>query len=189
MNVFNTTFCYMLENKKDIKKRLKQARLKFGLSSTAFAKKAGINPNNYSSIESGDRTIGLRLLREISQAHGVRIEWLTTGEGPMMQGDIDASGNQGVIGNVGGAGNTAHMTVNAYGYQKIIHPDGRIELIPYQPGEQGHPMPVEQIIGEYNTLQLEKVSWENERKRLNTLLDSYQKLVASLQGGSSVMKK
>lgn len=179
----------MLENKKDIKKRLKQARLKFGLSSTAFAKKAGINPNNYSSIESGDRTIGIRLLREISQAHGIRIEWLTTGEGPMMQGDIDASSNHGIIGNVGGAGNTAHMTVNAYGYQKIIHPDGRIELIPYQPGEQGQPMPVEQIIGEYNTLQLEKVSWENERKRLNTLLDNYQQLVASLQGGGSVMKK
>ena len=164
----------MLENKKDIKKRLKQARLKFGLSSTNFAKKAGINPNNYSSIESGDRTIGPRLLKEISQAHGIRIEWITTGEGPMMLGDIDASGN------VGGAGNTAHMTVNAYGYQKIIHPDGLIELIPYQPGEQGQPMPIEQIINEYNTLQLERASWERERKHLNSLLDNYQKLLDKL---------
>lgn len=170
----------MLENKKDIKKRLKQARLKFGLSSTNFAKKAGINPNNYSSIESGDRTIGPRLLKEISQAHGIRIEWITTGEGPMMLGDIDASGNHGIIGNVGGVGNTAHMTVNAYGYQKIIHPDGLIELIPYQPGEQGQPMPIEQIINEYNTLQLERASWERERKHLNSLLDNYQKLLDKL---------
>ena len=153
----------MLENKKDIKKRLKQARLKFGLSSTNFAKKAGINPN-----------------KEISQAHGIRIEWITTGEGPMMQGDIDASGNHGIIGNVGGAGNTAHMTVNAYGYQKIIHPDGLIELIPYQPGEQGQPMPIEQIINEYNALQLERASWERERKHLNSLLDNYQKLLDKL---------
>ncbi len=170
----------MAVNKEDMRGRIRELRLTLKLSSKDFAEKVGIKQPNLTGIETGLRPLGEKMIYRIASAVQANPKWIITGEGPMMQGDIDASGNHGIIGNVGGAGNTAHMTVNAYGYQKIIHPDGLIELIPYQPGEQGHPMPIEQIINEYNTLQLERASWERERKHLNSLLDNYQKLLDKL---------
>lgn len=170
----------MTDNKEDIKARLKEARSKIGLTSSDFASKAGINIKNYSSIETGSRTIGLRLLKEIAQAHGLNITWLNTGEGPMMAGDINVSGNMGTIGNIG-TGNTAHMTINAYGFQKIIHPDGTVELIPYRQGDKGSPVNIEQIVSEYNTLQREKISWEAERRRLGKQVDQYQSMFDTLK--------
>lgn len=120
------------------------------------------------------------MIFKIISATGVNPEWLNTGNGPMMAGDINVSGNRGTIGAIG-TGNTANMTINAWGFQKIIHPDGTVELIPYTHGDKGNPVSIEQIISEYNTLQREKASWENERRRLGKQVDQYQDIVDTLR--------
>ena len=120
------------------------------------------------------------MIYKIAEATGANPEWLNTGEGPMMAGDINVSGNMGTIGNIG-TGNTAHMTINAYGFQKIIHPDGTVELIPYRQGDKGSPVNIEQIVSEYNTLQREKISWEAERRRLGKQVDQYQSMFDTLK--------
>ena len=166
----------MPDNKEDIKKRLRQARLHLGLSSTDFAKKAGTNANNYSSIETGGRTIGPRLLKDIASAHGLNISWLNTGEGPMMAGDIHISGNPHHIGNIGGAGNTAHMTINAWGYQKIIR-ENYIELVPLDSGEKGTPVSAEEMVKEYNATQLELAAAKRDIERKDKIIRQYEALI------------
>lgn len=69
-------------NKND---RLKFARIQLGVSSGDFARKAGIDPRNYSSIESGKRTIGERVLRDICAAFPIDIEWILSGTGEMFK--------------------------------------------------------------------------------------------------------
>lgn len=74
------------DNKINIVKRIKSLRVHFGLNSGEFASKAGIDPRNYSSIETGKRTIGERVLRDICNAFDVNIDWILTGEGDMLKG-------------------------------------------------------------------------------------------------------
>lgn len=73
------------DNKINIVKRIKTLRVHFGLNSGEFASKAGIDPRNYSSIETGKRTIGERVLRDICNAFDVNIDWILTGEGDMLK--------------------------------------------------------------------------------------------------------
>lgn len=74
----------MSDNKIDIINRIKEARLKLGFKSGDFAKKAAVDPRNYSSIENGNRPIGDRVIRDICNAHNINIKWLLTGEGEML---------------------------------------------------------------------------------------------------------
>lgn len=75
----------MTDNKADIIKRVKHLRISLGLNSGEFALKAGIDPRNYSSIETGKRAIGDRVMRDICNAFDVNIDWLLTGEGEMLK--------------------------------------------------------------------------------------------------------
>ena len=71
----------MADNKSEIIKRLVEIRVETGLASKDFAAKAGIDPRNYSSIETGKRSLGLRVMGDICNAFGINMEWLRTGEG------------------------------------------------------------------------------------------------------------
>lgn len=81
----------MANNKEDIISRLKEARMTIALKSGDFARKAGIDPRNYSSIENGKRPIGDRSIRDICSAHGIDLNWLLTGEGEMLKEAADVT--------------------------------------------------------------------------------------------------
>lgn len=70
----------MAENKKEIIERLIEVRMDTGMLSKDFAMKAGIDPKNYSSIESGKRPIGDRVMNDICRAFNINAVWLKTGE-------------------------------------------------------------------------------------------------------------
>ena len=73
----------------DIVSRLKQVRQSIHLGSGDFARGAGIDPRNYSSIETGKRTVGERVLRDICDAYDINMNWLLTGEGEMLKNATD----------------------------------------------------------------------------------------------------
>lgn len=94
----------MTDYKNNSIERLIELRVHFGLSSKAFAAKAGIDPSNYSSIETGKRSFGDRVMRDICNAFNVNAEWLRNGNGDMFKnsqkiGDITGSNNTAVAGN------------------------------------------------------------------------------------------
>lgn len=78
----------MTDNKDTKIVRLIQLRTYLGLSSKGFATKAGIDPSNYSSIETGKRSFGDRVMRDICNAFDVNIDWLLTGQGEMLKENI-----------------------------------------------------------------------------------------------------
>lgn len=75
----------MTDNKHIEIERLIKVRMHFGLSSKDFASKAGIDPSNYSSIETGKRSFGNRVMQDICNAFDVNIDWLRTGQGEMLK--------------------------------------------------------------------------------------------------------
>lgn len=82
----------MAENKKEMIERLIEVRMDTGMLSKDFAMKAGIDPKNYSSIESGKRPIGDRVMNAICRAFNINAVWLKTGKGekhvaPALSGD------------------------------------------------------------------------------------------------------
>lgn len=65
--------------------RLKQLREKLKMTQNEFATKAGFSSqSNYSAVESGRKSIGDRLLKDISIALNVSLTWLKYGEGEMF---------------------------------------------------------------------------------------------------------
>lgn len=54
------------------------------MTRNAFAAKAGIDPANFSKMLKGQQTITPATVRKISEAHDLSMDWLLTGEGPMM---------------------------------------------------------------------------------------------------------
>lgn len=81
-------FLYSTDNKVDIIKRLRQVRQDLNLGSGDFARGAGIDPRNYSSIENNKRAFGERVLKDICNAYDVDLNWLRTGEGEMFRGKM-----------------------------------------------------------------------------------------------------
>lgn len=86
----------MPNNKEDIINRLKEARIALALKSGEFARKAGIDPRNYSSIENGNRSIGERSIQDICSAHKINRDWLITGQGEMIRADNNYSDGEGI---------------------------------------------------------------------------------------------
>ncbi len=83
----------MVDNKKEIIERIVSVRAELGLLSKDFAAKAGIDPKNYSSIESGKRSIGDRVMNDICRAFNISAVWLKTGKGekyiiPSLPGEL-----------------------------------------------------------------------------------------------------
>lgn len=81
----------MTDNKDTKIVRLIQLRTYLGLSSKGFATKAGIDPSNYSSIETGKRSFGDRVMRDICNAFDVNIDWLRSGQGDMLKSPANSN--------------------------------------------------------------------------------------------------
>lgn len=74
----------MADTKDNTGARVKELRTLLGLTQREFAARAGFEHTSMPSMEAGSRAIGPRILREICNAYGVRVEWLTTGTGDMF---------------------------------------------------------------------------------------------------------
>ena len=130
-------------------------------------KNLGMNPKTFSEALGFDRpqaiydilngktkSVSSRVANKIlSVFPEINRSWLLTGQGCMVNtGDISYSGNsnnKGIIGTV--TGNIVN-NVNAYGYEKIIKPDGTIELELGKPNSE-NAGGAQEIVMEYNTLQ------------------------------------
>lgn len=81
----------MVDNKKEIIERIIKVRTETGLLSKDFAAKAGIDPKNYSSIESGKRSIGDRVMNDICRAFNISAVWLKTGKGEKYANTVSSN--------------------------------------------------------------------------------------------------
>ena len=80
-------------------KRLKEVRLKLGLTQEEFTEKLGIPLSKPSKIETGRQDVDSGLLNGLSGQFGVDIHWLVTGEGAMFARMSGRSGG-GAVGGV-----------------------------------------------------------------------------------------
>lgn len=69
--------------------RLKEIRLKKGLSQDEFSKKLGISRSHVASLESGRKKLTERLLNDISREYNVNKQWLISGDGEMFIDPLD----------------------------------------------------------------------------------------------------
>lgn len=118
----------------------------------------------YDILNGKTKSVSSRVANKIlSVFPEINRSWLLTGQGCMVNtGDVSFSGNasnKGIVGNAGG--NNIVNNVNAYGYEKIIKPDGTIELELGKPGSQSV-LGADEIVREYNALQ-EKVKLLEEK--------------------------
>lgn len=156
-----------------IKQRILQFVENLGISKRKFYEETGISRGTLES----NTGITEDIMAKVFAAHPeLSSEWLLTGEGDMMKGDIHISGNPHHIGNIGGAGNTAHMTINAWGYQKIIR-ENYIELVPLDSGEKGTPVSAEEMVKEYNATQLELAAAKRDIERKDKIIRQYEALI------------
>ncbi|HIZ15061.1 MAG TPA: helix-turn-helix domain-containing protein [Candidatus Tidjanibacter faecipullorum] len=118
--------------------RLKQIRQTTNLGTGDFARGAGIDPRNYSSIENGKRAVGERVLRDVCNAYNVDINWLLTGEGDMLNTESTSAltlTNDKVtlvpLLPISAQGGTLHdfvLAVNERNCEKIISPIGKVDF-------------------------------------------------------------
>lgn len=78
-------------DKKEIGKNLERARLKVGLSKGRFAKIAGVDASQYGRVERGEEGLGRENLLSIAEKHGVNVDFLSTGKGPVLIKDVNKS--------------------------------------------------------------------------------------------------
>lgn len=68
----------------DIKDRIKEIRVKLGISQMDFAKKVYISQTLLGEIELGNRTVSERTIQLVSTQFNVNKEWILTGKGKMF---------------------------------------------------------------------------------------------------------
>jgi transcriptional regulator with XRE-family HTH domain len=69
---------------KTVYERIKEVRLKLGLSQVDFSKQIFVSKSYYGYIETGEKGFSERILHIISTQFNVNKEWLKTGEGDMF---------------------------------------------------------------------------------------------------------
>ena len=109
----------------------------------------------YDILNGKTKSVSSRVANKIlSVFPEINRSWLLTGQGCMVNtGDVSFSGNasnKGIVGNAGG--NNIVNNVNAYGYEKIIKPDGTLVLELAKPNSK-NVVGAQEIVMEYNTLQ------------------------------------
>lgn len=135
-----------------VKDRVRQFIKAKGINERRFCQMIGVSPSYVSSMR---KSIQPDKISSIAEAFpDLNTGWLLTGDGDMMKvGDVSFSGNasnKGIVGNAGG--NNIVNNVNAYGYEKIIKPDGTLVLELAKPNSK-NVVGAQEIVMEYNTLQ------------------------------------
>ncbi len=73
-----------MNNEKIMQRLVDYIENETNMTRNAFAAKAGIDPANFSKMLTGKQTITKNTLKKVSEAHGLNMSWLTTGEGEKM---------------------------------------------------------------------------------------------------------
>jgi hypothetical protein len=84
----------MTDNKEEIIKRLIEVKIESGLITKNFAEKAGIDPRHFSSIITGKRTFGDRVMNDICRAFNINAVWLKIGKGEKYATTVSPDGMQ-----------------------------------------------------------------------------------------------
>lgn len=167
----------------DLIDRLKVFIKSQNIGQTKFEEIVGFSRGYVSNIKV---SIGADKLGQIKSKYPVlNIDWLITGEGDMLKnsgimiGSNQGDGNKIEYKNGGnvGVGNTVNVTLPEFGTQKIIKPDGSVELTSI--GSNG------------NTS--DKLQMENEalKEKISHLMDNMQlkdDLIASLRDTIELLK-
>ncbi|MDR1466665.1 MAG: helix-turn-helix domain-containing protein [Treponema sp.] len=74
-----------------MKNRLKQLRKELGLTQSDFASRLDMAQNSYSQIENGRATLTDKNITLVCLRYGISEHWLRTGEGEMMNGELNLS--------------------------------------------------------------------------------------------------
>ena len=165
------------------KERLKELISKQGLGQNAFEKKVGIAVG-YLASKSVSVTSDT-IEKVIENFPNLNLDWLMTGKGEMlkntgtMTGSNQGDGNKIEYKNSGnvGVGNTVYVTLPESGTQKIIKPDGSVELTSIGSNDDAS----------------DKLQRENEalKEKISHLMDNMQlkdELIASLRDTIDLLK-
>lgn len=109
----------------DILKRLSEyVEYESNITRNAFAVKSGIDSANFSKMLAGKQNITTNTLKKISQAHGVNLEWLLTGEGEMfMNNGISNAGSDVPTPEISYTDGVPYYDVDfQLGFDKMEHP-------------------------------------------------------------------
>lgn len=82
---YGNILCYSLPEVIEINKRIKEIRLKLGLTQAQFAENLGVTNATISRLEAGERSISEATVKSICREFGVSYLWLTTGSGEMFE--------------------------------------------------------------------------------------------------------
>lgn len=100
----------------------------------------GYNSPYFSGIINGKEKLTESFLDKISDKLNINSEWIKTGEGDKFLSSINIQGdnhisNSGIMGNTHiGSGNSINVSLPEKGHQKIIKPDGTIEIVSINSG-------------------------------------------------------
>lgn len=124
--------------------RLKSARMQLKLKQKEFATAAGIDPHNYSSVESGARPVGDNVLNKIARAHNINLEWLLSGVGePFVVGGRDYTDKFAVtklpMSAIAGTLREYFGNTSAVNAEQIISPIGNVDFAIQISGESMSP--------------------------------------------------
>ncbi|MFQ8804165.1 MAG: helix-turn-helix domain-containing protein [Alistipes indistinctus] len=115
----------------DVIDRINRCIEKYGCTSNALAKMAGISPSNLSKMLKGQQSITNRSLTRIANALNVDKTWLISGMSE-PEGETIGLTKSAVLANKSniniGLGNSINVALPENGTQKIINPDGTVEI-------------------------------------------------------------
>ncbi|WP_052356396.1 helix-turn-helix domain-containing protein [Bacteroides timonensis] len=155
--------------------RIKELIAQKEMSETSFSKLIGVSQRTLNNYMNG-RTPSLEIIDAILSAFPeVSAEWLLRGEGNMLKSNNNLigsnQGNDNTIeynngGNVG-VGNTVNVSLPEAGTQKIISPDGKVEINQFNSSVKELEHKIEML--------------ETEVSHLNNNIETKDKLIASLE--------
>lgn len=93
-----------------------------------LAKKSDVDPSNFNKMLKGQLNITPKTIKKIVNATGVSNDWLSNGDGKMLSpqsNNVTINGNENQN-NIGGQ--NIKISLPEAGTQKIIKPDGSIEI-------------------------------------------------------------
>lgn len=93
-----------------------------------LAKKSDIDPSNFNKMLKGQLNITPKTIKKIAHANGVSNDWLLNGDGKMLSpqsNNVTINGGE-IQNNIGGQ--MVNISLPEKGSQKIIKPDGTVEV-------------------------------------------------------------
>ncbi|WP_282747417.1 helix-turn-helix domain-containing protein [Paraprevotella xylaniphila] len=114
--------------KGDVIDRLNRVIEYMCITPAELAKKSDVDPSNFNKMLKGQLNITPKTIKKIVNATGVSNDWLSNGDGEMLSpqsNNVTINGNENQN-NIGGQ--MVNISLPEKGSQKIIKPDGTVEV-------------------------------------------------------------